>query len=816
MLHPRRAGTPITTALAGLVIAVSAMTTVGATGVARAAEPIVPVVDSSTTALATGSAAPCPTTSAHPWCDPRLSADRRARLFLQAMTPLERITLLGGDGATNNGVLPIGHTGATMAVPRLGLPAVLMTDGPVGVRSGEATAMPIPLALGASMDARLARAYGRTIATEARAKGNDVLFGPAVDVMRAPQAGRTYENYGEETLLTARTGLGWIRGAQSAGVIATVKHFAAYNQEGQLGLPPFAAVDGGRQLVNVKVDQRTLHEVHLPQFETAVKQGRVGTLMCSYNSVNGTKACENRGLLTHVLRGQWGFRGVVMSDYAATLPTSTVPGLTNGLDFVPAQNSLDQAYSPALIAAALASGQVSAATVNQHVLRILRTLFASGYFDRGPFQVDEASIPRQAHSRLAQAVEERAITLLKNTGVLPLRPSVRTIAVIGPYADQFVTGGGSGAVRPAASAVVTALDGIIARAGSKARVTHADGSDPAEAARLAESADVAVMVVGDVMTEGQDKSCLGLNCSSDLINSRAVLSSRGMRCFVDAPCPLNGQDQDGLITRVAAAQPNTVVVLETGGPVLTPWRSKVAAVVAAWYPGQRGGAAIARVLFGDVDPGGRLPVTFPAAPSQVLSVGDTARYPGVGNQEQYSERLLVGYKWYDAHGFKPAYPFGAGLSYAHVKYGKATLRRGGARGAVATVSLTITNTSRRAGRAVPQLYISKPRTSRLRQPVRQLVGFRSVLVAPGRTVRVSIPLNDRSFASWDPRAGSQGGWRIVRGCYRFSLGVSSRQFSSRPVVGRGATCRAGTLRLPVRGLMGTPLPPDSTARTVGR
>ena len=742
---------------------------------------------------------PCPSRTAHPWCDRSLSPDARASLFQKAMTQDEEISLVGGNG---NGAAP--HTGATYAVPRLGLPAVYFSDGPVGPRQGMATAMPIPMALAAAFDPQLAYAHGREIADEARHKGNDVVFAPTVNIMRTPQGGRSYEAYGEETYVVAQTGRGWIRGAQSTGVIADVKHFLANNQEGQNGVPPLAAANGGRQLVDAQVDERTLREVYMPHFEAAVKQANVGTIMCSYNRVNGSYACENAHTLQQVLEKEWGFKGIVLSDYGAS--KDTVGNMNNGLDFVPDQGQVDQSYDPNLIRAALASGAVSRATLDGHVLRILRTLFAYGYFDRPGFALNDAAIDVAGHSRLAESIEERAITLLKNRGVLPLGPGAKKIAVIGPYADRFVTGGGSGAVT--ARSVVTALQGIRTRAGRGVTVTYADGSDSAAAAALAKAADVAVVVVGDVETEGQDKDCIGLNCTNDIANSAAVLFTEGSSCTAQ-PCPLNGTNEDGLISTVAAAQKKTVVVLETGAPVLTPWREQVAAVVEAWYPGQQGGTALARVLYGDVDPGGRLPVTFPDSASQLPTAGSPMQYPCVAEQEQYSEGLLVGYKWYDAKHLTPAYPFGAGLSYTSFRYGPLTVRAARAANQVAVAAIDVTNTGSRAGIAVPQLYVSKPSTAALPQPVRQLVGYRSVSIPAGRTTRVEFPLNDRSFASW-----SRTGWTTVPGCYRLAAGSSSHTLPSRATVARGATCTGTQARLSSPADYRLPLPALATSRLV--
>ena len=764
-------------------------------------------------AAAAGPPAPCPTAATHPWCDKRLAAKERAELFVSAMTQDEKISLLGGQGVRHNGIVPGGHTGATVAVPRLGLPVVYLSDGPVGVRQGVATAFPAPMALSATWNPDLARRVGRAVATEAKAKGNDIVLGPTVNILRTPQNGRTYESYGEETLHNARMGVAWIRGAQSTGLIATMKHFAANNQEGQLGLPPFVSADGGRTQVSANMSQRTLREVYLPHFEAAVKQGDVGTAMCSYNKVNRIHVCENPFLLDTVLREQWGFGGMVMSDYGASKGTAS--GLNAGLDFVPAQGSLDQAYSPVQIQTAIALGQVSRRTIDDRVHAIIGTLFAFGFFDRRGFVDDDTQIPFGRHAALADRVEQRAITLLENDGTLPLDQRVRSIAVIGPYADQFVAGGGSGGVEPRPGSVVTALAGIRERAGERVEVTHTDGSNPEVAESLAAAADVAVVVVGDVQSEGTDKTCVSMNCSNDVLTSNSTLITSGSNC-VQRTCPINGLDNDQLVSRVAAAQPSTVVVLQTGGPVLTPWRDEVAALLAAWFPGQAGGTALASVLWGDTDPGGRLPATFPDTADQLPTAGDPSRYPGTLNNAEYSEGLLVGYRWYDAKKLRPAYPFGAGQSYTSFRYGRLKVTRGGAPGAAATAHVRISNTGRRPGITVPQLYVSKPSAPRLPQPVRQLVASDSVRIPARGSVRVSLPLNDRSFASWDTSARGGGAWRVVPGCYRLSIGTSSRDLADHVRVARGKACSRARLALPARGSFELPLPPAASARQVGR
>jgi beta-glucosidase len=706
----------------------------------------------------------CGDPAQRPWCDTSLSPDARAGLLVGALTEQEKTALLGGDDLSGGAGTPggTGHTGYSQGVPRVGLPDVYYSDGPLGPRQGQATAMPAPMSLAATWDAALARAAGAEIATEARDKGNDVVFAPTVNIMRTPLGGRTFEAYGEDPLLVSRMGVGWIEGAQSQGVIATVKHFAANNQEGadptglsgMPGSPLGVGLVGTRYLEDSVVDERTLREIYLPQFEAAVKQAHAGIVMCAYNRLNGQYACENTYLLQNVLRREWGFDGYVVADYGAA--HNVVASLNDGLDFEPWPPA---AYRPEEIDAALALGLVSPATIDAHVRAILRTLFAFGFFDRPAYSDDDAQIDKAAHAAVAQRVEEAGITLLRNEGVLPLSAQrVRSIAVIGKYATQFVTGGGSGDVTP--FSYTAPLDAIRARAGTGVSVSYSDGSDPSAAVAAARAADVAIVFAGDYETEGSDRQCLTLEC------------------------PQTAGDQDGLIQQVAAVNPRTVVVLETGGPNLTPWRDRVGALLEAWYPGERGGAAIARVLFGDVDPSGRLPATFPASEDQLPTAGDPEKYPGVNGEVKYKEGVFVGYRWYDAHGLQPAFPFGFGLSYTRFRFGDLRIARGApGSGTPATVRATVRNVGRRTGVAVAELYLALPSpSSTVPQPPRQLKGFARVRLRPGQARRVRIALDTRAFSYWDTAAGE---WRVAPGCYRVLLGPSSRELPLRGVIAQG-------------------------------
>ena len=704
----------------------------------------------------------------HLWCDTNLSPDARAALLLDQLTEDEKISLLAGDDY--DGVLGREgtHTGTSDGIERVGLPTVYFSDGPVGVRSGQATAMPVPMGLAASFDTKLARLHGRTIATEARAKGNDVIYAPTVNILRTPLWGRAFETYGEDPFLTSRIGVSWIKAAQSTGLIASVKHYAANNQEGAgpqadesrpgepIGPP---ATEGSRFTVNVVVDKRTMREIYLPQFEAAVKDAKAGSVMCAYPRVNGAYACENGTLLKGILRDDWGFKGFVLADYGAAHIAG--PSLNNGLDFDPF-GAIFHAYEPPQVRAALATGQAEFERVNEHVRWILRTLFAYGFFDREAFVYDDDQIDKEKHLRVAQRVEEGAITLLRNRGrMLPLdADELDSIALIGRVADEFTTGGGSADVDP--FMFRSPREAITERAGDGVEVRFDDGSDPERAAAVARDSDVAIVFAADYQTEFIDRRCLSLQCP-----------------------PWNG-DQDALISEVATANERTVVVLETGGPVLTPWRDEVAAIVEAWYPGAGGGPAIARVLFGDVDPGGRLPATFPQGEEQYPYYGDSEAYPGVAEEVEFKEGVLVGYRWFDAQRLKPAYPFGFGRSYTRFRYGKLKVRRRGRDAAV--VQFTVRNVGRRRGVEVPQLYLGLPSPGDgIEQPPRQLKDFRKLRVRPGRRARVRFRIDPRDLSYWNADTDS---WRIAPGCYRVMVGRSSRRIVRRAKLPfAGGRCR---------------------------
>jgi beta-glucosidase len=670
----------------------------------------------------------------HPWCDTSLSPSKRADLLIAALTPAERIGLLAGDSAAGISGMPHTHTGAADGVPRLDVPPLYLTDGPVGIRQGPSTAMPSSMSIASTFNLTLARSDGAVIGNEAKLKGDDVVYAPTINLLRTPLWGRAFESLGEDPLLTARLGVAWIRGLQAQGVMANVKHFAVNNQE------------NARYSIDARVDERTLFEMYLSQFEAAVKQGHAGSVMCSYNRLNGPHTCESTWLLRQVLRKRWGFEGFVLADYGASKHIGS--GLLAGLDFEPfpyVDFDGGENFRPELIQAAIAAHHTTQARVDAAAHNLLRELFAFGLFDRAAFVDDDSRVDRTAHAEQARRLAEAGTVLLRNKGgLLPLNArKLKSLAIIGADADRYKNGGGSADVQP--YSFVTPRAGIAARAGPGVKVSYDAGDDLAHAASVARGADAAVVVVADTAGEGEDKPCLALDCGAT-----------------------DQLKRDRLIARVAAANPRTVVVLETAGPVLTPWRNRVRGIVEAWYPGSGGGAAIARVLFGDVDPGGRLPATFPRRARDLPTAGSKRRYPGVKGAVHYTEGVFVGYRWYDARRIAPAFPFGFGLSYTRFVLRHPRASRHG-------VSIEVVNTGRRTGVAVPQLYLGLPAARGRPQPPRALKGFASVRLEPGASRRVRFAIDSRALSYWNVRKHR---WTVAPGCYRWFVGSSSRDIAA--------------------------------------
>jgi beta-glucosidase len=666
-----------------------------------------------------------------PWLDRKTPIETRVQQLLSRLTLAEKVRLMYGV-ARPRGVHSVGFV---PGIPRLGVPPLLLSDGPVGVKDscfgeqfpdncklGTSTALPATVSLAASFDPTLAHDYGRIVGAESRARGVDVLYGPAMNIVRIPQGGRNFEYFSEDPYLTGSLATAWVRGLQTEAVAAQVKHFALNNQEND------------RHAASSDADERTMREIYLPAFQEAVTQGGADSLMCANNPVNGVYNCQNTLLLRQILAGEWGWGGVVGSDYAAT--NSALGSVNGGLD--EEFTGLDWGKWYSALPDLVRQGQVSGAVIDTHVRRILRMMFKLGMFDpgRSTGKVDVA-----ADGAFSRSVAERGSVLLKNdAGILPLdASSVKSVAVVGQYADTAMTGGkGSSKVDPYYA--VSPVQGITKRLGASAKVTTADGADPAKAAALAKQAQVAVVVVNDVEQEGTD------------------------RPTIDLP-----GNQNQLVAAVRAANPRTVVVLNTGSAVTMPWLSQVHALLEMWYPGEEDGNALAALLFGDVDPAGRLPVTFPTALNQDCC-HTPPRYPAQNGSYAYTEGLQVGYRWYDAQHLTPLFPFGFGLSYTTFRVSDISVSPTLPNlGNTVRTSVLVTNTGTRSGTATPQVYLGFPAKSG--EPPRRLVATARVPLSPGESKRVTLTVPRQAYSLWNSGAHN---WDVASGDYTVWAGTSSR------------------------------------------
>jgi beta-glucosidase len=714
---------------------------------------------SSVMALAQGAA-----DASAPYKNPKLPVEQRVADALSRMTLEEKVSMLAGSGWMES-------TG----VPRLGIPQIKMADGPMGIRlwtgssavtsvegqvhTFSSTAFPAGIDVAASWDPSLAREEGRVIGQEVASVGRDMILGPTVNIQRTPLWGRNFESYGEDPYLAGRMAVGYIQGVQGEGIIPSVKHFVVNNEEFE------------RHRIDVSVSERALHEIYFPAFETAIKEGHVWAVMSSYNKVNGLYAAENP-LLKEELYKASGFRGFVISDWGSTY--STAATVNAGMDLEmpggppmqrwiagpnPKQAGNDGGYlTPERVLPLVKDGTIPAANVDENVGRILTVIFESGLFDHP--HAGGIPIDTEAQRAVTRKAADEGIVLLKNdNAVLPLdTEKLHLIAVIGPSAAVArIGGGGSGLVF--AKGVVSPLDGIKTRAG-KVTVRYALGvamqveegaeDTPAsrqklieEAVAAAKASDVALVFVGyswKLETEGKD------------------------RPNMDLPA---GQDE--LIRAVAAVNKKTIVVFNAGDSVtLTKWIDSVAGLVDAWYGGEEGGNAIADVLFGDVNPSGKLPFTFLRKLEDSPSYGN---YPGENLHVNYADGIYVGYRYFDKHPeTTPLYPFGYGLSYTSFTLSKLQLPKTMSGDRMATVSVTVRNTGTRKGADVVQMYIGDPGAP-VDRPIRELKGFERVELSPGESKTISFQIDRRalSFYSTEHHA-----WTAQPGQFDVSVGSSSR------------------------------------------
>ncbi|WP_432379409.1 beta-glucosidase [Duganella sp. P38] len=684
-----------------------------------------------------------------PWLDKSLSADKRAELALNAMTQQEKLRWVLGHFGSDFGnktkkhpaALPF-SAGYIEGVPRLGLPALFETDAGLGVATQasktprERTSLPSGLATAATWDRALAYKGGAMIGAEARASGFNVMLAGGVNLLREPRNGRNFEYAGEDPLLAGVMVAQQVKGIQSNSVIATMKHYAVNSQE------------TGRFVLDARIDDASNRMSDLLAFQFLLEQADPGSVMCSYNRLNGVYACENDYLLNQVLKKDWGYKGYVMTDWGAT--HSTVEAANAGLDQQSGWEFDKSQYFGGALEEAVANGHVPQARLDNMVLRVLRAMFDKGVVDNPV--AEGGKIDFAAHGIISRTDAEEGMVLLKNAGdVLPLKAGAKNIVVIGAHADVGVlAGGGSSLVYPIGGNAVpgiaptswpgpvmyhpsSPLKAIQARAPG-ASVTYNDGKDPAAAAQAAAGADVVLVFAQQWVGEALDAVSLALP-----------------------------DNQDALISAVAKANPKTVVVLETSGPVLMPWADQAAGVLQAWYPGTSGGEAIARVLFGEVNPSGHLPATFPASESQL----PRPRLDGDPKNEtqrftvNYHEGAAVGYKWFDAKGLKPLFPFGHGLSYTRFSYsGLAASQKDGQ----LSLRFKVTNTGAVKGKDVPQVYVASL-NAKWEAPKR-LAGWDKVELAPGESKEVSVTVDPRLLGVFDSKSKT---WRIAKGGYKVLL-----------------------------------------------
>jgi beta-glucosidase len=689
-----------------------------------------------------------------PWMDASLSPDQRADLVLQQMTLDEKIQLVHGTGwgvlREGDPVPPRSNLGAGFVpgIDRLGIPDINLADSAAGIRmaalqSRYATLLPSPLGLAATWDPKAAFLYGSVIGRELRDQGFNMSIGGGVDLAREPRNGRTWEYAGEDPIL-AGTIVGQLaKGVQSEKVMGDIKHFAVNDQE------------SGRNILNAVIDKRALRESDLLAFEIAITTAQPAGVMCAYNKVNGDYACENDYLLNQALKKDFAFKGWVLSDWDGT--HSTNKAVLNGLDMeMPGDVFLGEPLKKAV-----QSGDIPLARLNDMVYRILRSMFAVGVMDY-PVMPRRVTDPFRGRED-SQQIAEESIVLLKNAdGFLPLTASrLKSIAVIGSHADVgILSGGGSAQVDAPGGNAIDPKPGsaewqqpvyfpsaplkYIRKKAPAANVAYNAGSDPAAAAALAKSSEVAIVFVNQYLTEARDNETLALP-----------------------------DNQDALVRAVAAANPRTIVVLETGSTITMPWLGEVRAVLASWYPGIAGAQAISNILFGDVNPSGKLPITFAKSemdlPHPQIQGADLVKKAEAENRPipsfdvNYTEGAKVGYKWFEAENKQPLFPFGFGLSYTKYAYSNLKVDE-----KQRQVTFSIKNTGARPGAEIAQVYAQLPSTSA--EPFKRLVAWERIPLAAGESKTVTLPLTPLYLSVFDDQNNS---WSLLPGEYKLLVGPSS-------------------------------------------
>jgi beta-glucosidase len=804
--------------------------------------------------------------------DANLPVEERVEDLLSRMTLEEKIEQLSGSGFD------------TKENKRLGIPVLKMADGPVGVRRAQATAFPAAVGIAATWNTQLVEKIGAAIAIEAKSKGLNYLLGPCVNIHRHPLGGRNFESYGEDPFLASRLAVAFVKGVQSQKVLASIKHFACNNQEWE------------RSKLDVTVGERALREIYLPAFKAAVTEADVWTVMAAYNKLRGDYCSENKHLLMDILKGEWGSRGFVVSDWGAT--HSTVKAANMGLDL---EMPYGKFFNEKLLEA-VKKGEVSEAVIDDKIRRLLRVRFKAGLFEPQPL-LDETVLHREEYKQLALEAAKQSIVLLKNEGnVLPLdNKKIKSLAVLGPNAVEARTGGG-GSSKVTPFYAVSPLEGLKKAVGNDIEIKYAlgiairgdihplrsqymisDNTSPGKNGLWGEYFPNTKLEGKPVLTRldkavnfnwgydaphpalhrPDDRNTFSIRWTGKLLPPKTgvyklnVIHNDGLRLYVDDRLLIDnwkknrigyktasielkaGQtyslrieyffdggisvvkfgwklpdhdylaeavelaknsdaavifaglhnrfesesfdrrrlelpNQDVLINAVAEANPNTIVVLNTGTPVsMHPWLDKVAAIVQAWYPGQEGGNAIADVLLGNTNPSGKLPFSFIKSSDDSPAFKD---YKDKSLKSPYSEGIFVGYRYLDKHGMEALFPFGHGLSYTGFEYSNLKVKPPGVvvddaeADFSVTVSVDVRNAGKRKGAEVVQVYVKDVECS-VERPIKELKGFAKVFLEPGEKKTISIKLNRDAFAFYD---SEQQQWVVEAGEFEIMVGRSSK------------------------------------------
>ncbi len=639
-----------------------------------------------------------------PYEDPSLPIEERVEDLLSRMTLEEKIQQMSGI---------ITDPYSTPDNTRLGIPGFRFADGPHGVRFGSATSFPVSMAMGSTWDPDLVERIAVAIGKEARAKGRNVFLAPCISIVMDPRGGRSQESYGEDPYILSRMGVSFVNGIQSQDVVAMAKHFACNN------------IENTRFICDVQIDERTLREVYLPHFKACVQEANVGAIMSAYNRVRGQYCSANRHLLTTILREEWGFEGFVVSDWGAF--GSPVGSANAGLNV---EMPFPLYYNVPFMVLSVKLGLISEKTIDELVKQMLTMKFLFGFFDGWePFSED--IVECKEHTDLAREAEQKAIVLLKNNDLLPLDiDKLDSIAVIGPAADEARLGDkGSSQVLP--SYAITPLQGVKNKVGDEVDVYYSDGSNFDEAKALAEKSDMVIIVVG----------------LSHKDEGEYIFIKGGDRDDLDLP-----GGQSDLINEIASVNKNTTVVLIGGSAIaMDEWMENVQAILMAWYPGQEGGNAIADVVFGDCNPSGKLPITFPKSVDQ-LPPFPTSIIGSLFHKIDY--RYYQGYRHFDKYGLEPLFPFGYGLSYTEFEYSglKISREKFGIDDTV-EISVDVKNIGDREGEDVVQLYVSDVIAS-VDMPSKELRGFKRVSLKPGETKTIQFELEIEKLAYYDVDANS--------------------------------------------------------------